>query len=190
MILLHPNPIMGTFNACRTLSLQEVEELERLSIPPDALAAPIPVAASDVYFDGNRFAFEHHHHHYGEKGVRAFMFLITNPWDEAIDIVAWSPSLNKLAAWLGRAWALGEETIFRARLTDHRALPVHRSPIGWLKARRHGISLVRPAAAVHYLDDAEPLLAEDAAHGAELSQILTRPAPRILVPASPVKKVA
>ncbi|WP_133239207.1 hypothetical protein [Microvirga sp. KLBC 81] len=190
MNVFSPDPIIGTFNACRTLTPREVEDLERLGIPPDALAGPFPVATSDVYFDGDRFEFVHHHHRYDEKGVHAFLFLITNRWDEAVDIVAWSPASGQLASWLGRAWALGEETIYDPRLDEHGALQVHRSPVGWLKARRRGICVVRPAAAAHYLDDAGPLSVEDEAHGEELDQILTRPKPRILIPSSSFKKVA
>jgi hypothetical protein len=74
-------------------------------------------------------------------------------------------------------------------MSEHAGLPVWRSPIGWLRARRKGLCLVRPKAAVHFLTDASPLLAEDAAHGAELKHLLTRPAPRILIP-SPIKKAA
>jgi hypothetical protein len=108
----------------------------------------------------------------------------------ARDVVAWSPSLNKLTTWLNRAWALGEEAVYQPRLSPQGELPVWRSPVGWLKARRKGLCLVRPKAAAYYLDDAGPLLAEDTAHGAELKQLLTRPAPRILIPSSPNKKVA
>jgi len=104
--------------------------------------------------------------------------------------VAWSPSLGKQATWPGRAWSLGEETIWHPRLTDHERLQVHRTPVCWLKARREGICIVRPQAAAHWLCDAEPLLAEDAAHGDELDRLLTRPAPRILIPSSQFKKAS
>ncbi|WP_201835029.1 hypothetical protein [Microvirga zambiensis] len=184
MNLMHPDRIMGTFNACRTLTPREVEELERLGIPPDALAGPIPVVSSTVNFDGDRFEFEHHHHRYADKGARAFIFLITNQWDEAIDIVAWSPSAEKLATWLGRGWALGQEKVYAPRLIDHAGIQVHRSLAGWLQAYRDGICLIRPQAAAHYLDDAGPLLAEDEEHGEELDRVLTRPKPRILIPSS------
>lgn len=181
-VFLHSR-VMGTFDACRPLTHRDVDELESIGIPPDTLAGPIPVAASTVYFDGDRFEFEHHHHCYDDQGVRAFMFLITNPWNEAIDIVAWSPSLGKLATWLGWAWALGEETVFSPRLTDHGALPVHRSPVGWLRARREGIVIVRPEVAALCLEYAGPLIAEDPDHLVELKRLLTRPAPTILVDA-------
>jgi hypothetical protein len=190
MSAFDPGDIMNVFNASRPLSRREVEELESMGIPPDALADPILVVSSNVNFDGDRFEFEHHHRRYDEEGVHAFLFLVINSWDEAIDIVAWAPQFGKLATWLGRAFALGEETIHAPRLTDHGALPVHRTPVCWLKARRKGICLVRPQAAVHYLDDAGPFIPEDEAHGEELDQILTRPKPRILIPSSQFKKAS
>jgi hypothetical protein len=183
MSAFDPDDIMTVFNASRPLSRREVDELERLDIPPDALAGSIPVVSSNVNFDGDRFEFEHHHRRYDEEGVHAFLFLVINPWNEAIDIVAWSTSLGKLATWLGRAWALGEETIRHPRLTDHEGLQVHRTPVGWLKAQRKGICLVRPQAAVHHLDDAGPFIPEDINHLVELKRLLLRPEPRFLVDA-------
>jgi hypothetical protein len=88
-----------------------------------------------------------------------------------------------LASWLGRAWAIGEDTIYDVRLSDHGALPVWRDPLRLLQANRECIVLVRPRAAVHYLAEAEPLLAEDTWHGEELQQILNRSCPRIIIPA-------
>jgi hypothetical protein len=187
--LITPVRTVGTFNSSNNLLPREVEELERLGIQADALAGPIPVRAGYVVFDELGFEFEQHDKH-GTEGTRAFLFLITDHQGVARDVVAWAPQLGKLTTWLGRAWALGEETIYRPRLTDHEALPVHRTPTGWLKARREGICLVRPAAAAHYLCDTGPVLAEDEAHGEELDQILTRPAPRILIPSSQFKKAS
>jgi hypothetical protein len=160
-----------------------------MGIPADTLAGPIPVKAGHVVFDDIGFEFEHHHKH-GTEGVRAFLFLITDSQGVARDVVAWAPQLGKLTTWLNRAWALGEETIYSPRLSPQGELPVWRSPVNWLRAQRKGICLVRPKAAVHYLHDAVPLLAEDEAHGEELLQLLTRPAPRILIPSSSIKKVA
>ena len=168
----------------RPLSQREVEELERLGIPPDALAGPIPVVSGNVNFDGDRFEFEHHHHRYDEDGVRAFLFLITNKWGEAVDVVAWVPSSGQLATWLRRAFALGEERLYAPRLTESKELPVWRTPLNWLIARRHGICIVRPEAAAHCLADEGPFKAEDFEHLLELKRVLTRPPPRILLDVS------
>ncbi|WP_262299650.1 hypothetical protein [Microvirga sesbaniae] len=176
-----PARTAGTFNAISNLLPREVTEMERLGIPADALAGPTPVKASYIVFDNGGFEFEHHHKH-GVEGVRAFLFLVSDSLGLARDVVAWAPQMNRLATWLGLAWALGEELAYRPRLSD--GLPVWRSPVEWLRARRDGLCLVRSHVAAHYLDCAGPLLAEDAAHGAELRQLLTRPAPRILIPSS------
>jgi hypothetical protein len=179
----------GTFDSHNDLRPHEIAEMEGMGIPADALAGPVPVRSGYVVFDELGFEFEHHHR-YGQEGVRAFLFLVTDGQGVARDVVAWSPSLNKLTTWLGRAWALGEEAVYRPRLSPQGELLMWRSPVGWLKARRKGLCLVRPKAAAYYLDDAGPLLAEDTAHGAQLKQLLARPAPRILIPSSPNKKVA
>jgi hypothetical protein len=173
----------GTFDASNNLLPRDVEAFVRQGVPADALAGPVPVRVGYVVFDEFGFEFEHHNENQ-EAGVRAYLFLITDHLDVARDVAAWCPKLSKLETWLGRAWALGEEQVFAPRLTEHQALPVWRSPINWLRAGCKGVCLVRPKAAVHYLHDASPLLAEDAAHAAELKQLLTRPAPRIVIPAA------
>jgi hypothetical protein len=179
--IITPIRAAGVFDSHNDLRPHEIAELGRLGIP----TGPVPVRSG--YELG--FEFEQPHRH-GQEGVRAFLFLITDGQDVARDVIALSPSLNKLTTWLGRAWALGEEAVYRPCLSPQGELPVWRSPIGWLKARRKGLCLVRPKAAAYYLDDAGPLPAEDKAHGAELKQLLTRPAPRILIPSSLNKKVA
>ncbi len=99
-----------------------------------------------------------------------------------LDVIAWQPQSSRLGSWLGHAWGLGQESIYAPRLSDHGGLPVWREPLAWLRTNRRGVVLLRPGAAAHDLEAAAPLIAEDAAHGEELKQLLTRPAPRILVP--------
>lgn len=180
--------IVGAFGSQFDLHSKHINEMARLGIPTHALDEPDPIRAGYVHFDNGSFEFDQHHQI--EGGVPAYLFLVRNRWGEANDIVAWSPYLNQLATWLNRAWALGEETIYDPRLSDHGGLFVWRSPIGWLKVNREGICLVRPPAAAHYLDAAGPLIAEDAAHGVELDRLLTRRAPRILIPSRSIKKAA
>jgi hypothetical protein len=187
--VITPTRTAGSFDASNNLRPRDVNELAAMGIPPDALAGPVPVRTGYVVFDALGFEFDHHTKN-EEEGVRAFLFLITDHQDVARDVVAWAPKHKRLATWLGRAWALGEEQTFAPRMSEHRALPVWRSPLNWLRAGRKGVCLVRPQAAVHYLHDAGPLLAEDAIHGAELKLLLTRPAPRIIVPASSTRKAA
>jgi hypothetical protein len=189
MTLFTPTRLAHTFGANPNLLPHEVDQLERMGIPTDALAGPISVKAGRVVFDDLGFEFEQHDKH-EKEGVRAVLFLITDSHGNARDVVAWVPKLDKRTAWLNRAWALGEDSIYAPRLSDDGGLPVWRTPVGWLKARRNGICLVRPKAAAHYLCDAGPLIAEDPCHGEELEQLLTRPAPRILIPSSSIRKAA
>jgi hypothetical protein len=185
---ISPARTSGTFDASNNMLPRDVETFERAGVTPDVLAGPVPVRAGYVHFDEASFEFDHHTNM--EAGVRAFLFLITGHQGVARDVVAWAPKQERLATWLGRAWALGEEQTFSPRMSEHQALPVWCTPINWLRAGRKGICLVRPKAAVHYLCDAGPLLVEDAIHGAELKQLLTLPAPRIIVPASSTRKAA
>jgi len=87
------------------------------------------------------------------------------------------------SAWRGACWALGQDRIYDARLTEDDALPVWRSPLDWLRANRRGVVLIQPHLAAAWLCDAGPLLAEDREHAFELRRLLSRPAPRILFPA-------
>jgi hypothetical protein len=67
-----------------------------------------PVRVGYVVFDEARFDFARHGNNEVE-GVRAFLFLILDQKGEAQDIVAWAPLLNRLSAWLNRAWMLEKE---------------------------------------------------------------------------------
>jgi hypothetical protein len=98
-----------------------------------------------------------------------------------VDIVGWQPAAGWLGTWRGVAWAINQETIYRPRLDEHRALKVHPTPLEWLRDECRGVVLLRPQLAAAFLCDAGPLLVDDAEFGAELRASLTRPAPRILV---------
>ncbi len=180
--LFTPTYIAATFDYLPNLTRYEVDRLHARGVPVSALVGPPPVKTGYVVFDQHGFEFEHHSP-WGTEGTRAFLFLVSDPWGTARDIVAWCSKTGQLATWLGQAWALGEDTIFAPRLSHHEALPVWRDPLRLLQANRDGLVLVRPRAAAHYLADIEPLLAEDTLHGLELQELLTRPCPRIIVPA-------
>ena len=82
----------------------------------------------------------------------------------------WTPQDGRVATWLNRAWALGEEKVFTSApfSQDEVACVAHAPRLA--PANGKGICLVRPQVAAHYLDCAGPLLAEDAVHGAELKR--------------------
>jgi hypothetical protein len=178
--LFTPAFVAGVFSSLPQLTRYEVEGLDRMGVPMSALMGPPPLKAGYVVFGQHGFEFEQHCPP-GVEGMLALIFLILNRQGEAWDMVAWCSRTGQLASWLGRAWAIGEETIYRPRLSDHGALPVWRDPLRLLQANHEGIVIVRPRAAALYLEDAGPLLAEDALHGLELEKLLTRPRPRILV---------
>jgi hypothetical protein len=181
-----PFDVIHTFEARPRPLPHEVDSLVTRGVSSDALMMPTAVRAGHVVFDDLTFEFERPDN---PDAVRAFLFLVTDRQGAGRDLVAWTPQDGRLTTWLNCAWALGEERVLVPRLSPRNELPVWRTPLGWLRAKRKGVCLVRPMAAAHYLDCAGPLLAEDAAHGAELKQLLTRPAPRILILA-PKQKVA
>ncbi|PVE23645.1 hypothetical protein DC522_14435 [Microvirga sp. KLBC 81] len=183
-----PYGIEAAFSGCTIPIPFHVEKLERLGVPPDALAGPTLVRVSHVHFNGDIFDFADDHPIV--EGEPVFVFLVTDLWGEPIDLIAWNPATGRTATWLRRAFALGEAKIHAPRLSEHGELRVHRTVLGWLRARQEGICIIRPEVAAIRLECAGSLLAEDEAHGEELDQILTRPRPRILVTSSRCYKKA
>lgn len=176
-------PVSGSFAAHPTLLQREYDELLGSGVTGAALDSPSPLRAGRIVWTGsNRFAFEKHEP-LGVIGKRAFLFVVTDGGGDPVDIVAWQPMLDRIGTWRGVAWALGQDAIYAPRLTEHDGLPVWRSPLDWLRARRRGIVLIEPRLAAEWLCDAGPLVAEDFDHARELSRVLSRPAPRILFPA-------
>jgi hypothetical protein len=96
------------------------------------------------------------------------------------DLVAFDPEIGLLATWLRRAFAINEATIWEPNLGGD-PLPVWRDPIGWLKAKRQGIVLLRPEHAYSYLDHVPGVIAEDVEHGEELERLLWTPRRRVPV---------
>ena len=77
------------------------------------------------------------------------------------------------------------------RLSDHEALPVHRTPLEWLQSGRKGIVILDPVRArweFAYLGC--KLLVNDLSHGQSLRSALTIPAPPILISTSSIGQVA
>jgi hypothetical protein len=178
--LFTPSYVAGVFTSLPQLTRNEVEGLDRMGVPMSALMGPPPLKAGYVVFGEHSFEFEQHCP-LGVEVSRALIFLILDRQGQAWDMVAWCSNTGRLASWLCRAWAIGEDTIYQPRLADHGALPVWRDPLRYMQANREGIVIVRPHAAALYLEDAGPPLAEDTLHGLELEELLTLPCPRILV---------
>lgn len=184
--LITPQRILGTFEAHPVITGGRANDLLTLGVRPEDLLQPHPLRVGYIaWVDNETFAFERHLV-IDIPVERVLLILITDPEGDAVDIAAWQPASGRLGTWCHRAWALGESTIYAPRLSEQGALPVWRSPVGWLRARREGVVLIQPRLAAAFLCDAGPLLAEDVEHGCELKEKLTRPAPRILIPSSSV----
>ncbi|WP_336487415.1 hypothetical protein [Methylobacterium nigriterrae] len=117
----------------------------------------------------------------GQGAERALLFLVRNEAGEAVDIAAWQPATGRTATWLGQAWALGQDTIYLARMHEDDVLPIRRDVLAWLEAGQRGLVLLDHRRAALRLADAGPLEAEDWQHRHELLKALTRPTPRILI---------
>ncbi len=118
----------------------------------------------------------------GEEGEDAVIFLCRNIDGDEADLVAWGCGSRQLAAHWGAVDVLGAEGILAPRLTLEAALPVHRTPLDWLKAERQGVVIIGAMRAAVALRDFGPLAAEDEAHGRELEEIFRQTAPVIYVP--------
>ncbi|WP_375460586.1 hypothetical protein [uncultured Enterovirga sp.] len=177
--------ITGTFASNFDLLPRERGDLVRHGVAATAIDTPTPVRAGHVVFgDDGRFSFEQHERSLSVRSARAFLFLIEDMHGEPSDIVAWQPALSRVASWRGTAWGIGQSEAYAMRMAEHDGLPVWRNPLDWLRAGRRGVVIMRPRLAAAWLNDAGPLVAEDFEHARELRTALTRPAPRILVPAA------
>jgi hypothetical protein len=98
-----------------------------------------------------------------------------------IDLVCWIPATGEIASRLGVAAMLGQRQAEEAvDDTNVRPVPVWRSPLSWLRAARTGIVVVDAVRAGHLLSGLV-LLAEDAAHAADLRRRLRVRPPRIMI---------
>jgi hypothetical protein len=167
----------------RMLALGELHRFEITGVTAKSLAIPHPVRRDLVMF-GQDGSFEFSRDTNEDTGAPAFT-LIVSASAGPIDIVAWQPKPNRIALWLNRGFALGEEQIWRARLD--RPMPIWRTPMSWLRSGRDGLVLLRPDAAFHYLSELSTVAAEDFEHAQEIQRLLRPPMPRtkILIPTGP-----
>jgi hypothetical protein len=177
------SPVEEMFNQQPDLAQSEIDDLLRLGVPALAVWTPTPLrAATALWVAPGRFEFQQDGWA-NEEGERAILVLVDDGGGRPLDIIAWAPPTNRIGSWLGYTWGLGEGEINRPRLESD-AMPVWRSPLGWLKAHRRGVVLLKPQLAAMSLRAADPLQAEDVEHGCALEKQLTIAAPRIVVPAS------
>jgi hypothetical protein len=99
-------------------------------------------ACATVVFDRKRPQFDFAEEVGDQGAISAFLFLARDEDGEPADLVAWAPSVNRLAAWFGAVALLGAEDLWAPRLTKERALPVFEAPLGWLRAGREGVVVI------------------------------------------------
>jgi hypothetical protein len=172
-----PRRIEGTFAAHPSLFEREADELTKQGVPAETLKH---IRGGYILRTEQNFEFDEHVQ-LGEP-ERVILFLVRDIHGQPADIIAWQPGTGWLGTWLSRAWALGQEiTYTAARLSEHGALRVHASPLGWLHDECRGIVVLHAGMAARFLCDAGPFLADNVEHGTQLKASLTRPVPRILV---------
>ena len=127
--------------AVGNLDNSSIQWLLRQGITIGAIARPWAVRAGRVMF--NR-----HDHRYRPNPIGEFVLIFGVLADlsstmgdlNAADLVAWAPRSGRIGTRLGRAFALGEEQIGIDGLgTTGLPAPVHRTPLGWLRADRRGV---------------------------------------------------
>lgn len=160
----------------RNLRQREIDRFLGCGVSAINLGSPWPVLADRVLFDGEFFSFANDS---GVAGEPAFTMLVISNVGP-IDIAAWSPSSNRLAVWCGEGFALGERQIHHPYPLLP-GLPVFRSPLGWLRAGRRGIVIIRSQFAARVLGDVPVLIAEDEQHQQELRQLFGIAGPEITV---------
>ena len=163
----------------RPLWQSDLDHFAALGISGLGLANPDMVLKAGIILDdgGNTFVFEHHR---DTDGGRDAFILPVEGTSGIVDLIAFDPETGLLATWLGRAFAINEASIWAPNL-DGDPLQVWRDPIGWLKAKREGIVLLKPQQAYSYLDHLPGVIAEDVQHGEELERLLWTPRRKVPV---------
>ncbi|MCP8939399.1 hypothetical protein NK718_12815 [Alsobacter sp. SYSU M60028] len=169
--------IERTFATLPVVNQGVIRWLRKERVPASAIGDLPWLAESRVEFlPGRRFEFA------GaatEKPEKAIVFLVNDAFG-AIDLAAWQPRSGRLATWLGRAFALGQDNVWAPRLDAFRSLAVCRTPLSWLAGGREGIVILDETKAAEELALAGPLRAEDGPHVKELTDKLTRHPPPII----------
>jgi hypothetical protein len=143
---------------------------------PLALASPFPIAMTRAVFDGSG--------RYSPNALGATAIVLPVIDSELIDAAAWSPVSGEIGTRLGIGACLGASQIGVDGLgTTGPALPIWRSPLGWLRAGRRGVVVVDAELAGPRLAGLT-IEAEDSEHAHDLRKMLRVPPPTIIVAAA------
>lgn len=169
----------------RSPKQREIDRFADLGVTALQIGSPWPVLVDKVVFNGEFFSFADD---LGESGELAFTIAVISNAG-MIDIAAWQPETHRLALWCGDGFALGERQIHHPNPLV-RGLSIFRNPIGWLRAGRCGIVILRPQFARSALADVPLLVAEDAEHCKELRLLFQIAGPDIIVGEPPKTEAA
>jgi hypothetical protein len=169
----------------RSLRQREIDRFGELGVRAIDLGTPWPVLADRVLFDGEFFSFADGTDMIGEPAFT--MGIISNAG--MIDIAAWDPVAKRIGLWTDEGFALGERQIHHPNPLV-RGLHVFRDPVGWLRAGRCGIVIIRSGFARAVLGDVPLLIAEDEQHRAELQDLLGMTGPQIGAYCEPASRAA
>jgi hypothetical protein len=176
-----PDYIAGILEACRKIPGFVADTFQRKGVERKILEKVSMHEGTVVWAEANRFEFVQLCRSCGSgEGVPAFVIPIHDFEGRLVDLVAWDSPAKRVGTWLGLGWALGQSSVLRAHLSE--GLPVHRTPINWLRGGGKGVVIIDAHKARGYLCDAGPLIAEDPKHRRALNAALALPLPRILVP--------
>jgi hypothetical protein len=164
----------------RSLRQREIDRFGEFGVRAVDLGHPWPVLLDRVVFVDEYFSFADD---LGVAGELAFTFVVCSNAG-MIDIAAWQPETNRLAIWRGEGFALGERQIHHPNPLVQ-GLCVFRNPIGWLRAGRCGIVIIRSKFARSVLADISVLVAEDEQHRKELQKVFEFAGPLIVAGESP-----
>jgi hypothetical protein len=163
----------------RPLWQSDLDHFATLGISGLDLASPDMVLKAGIILEGDGSTFIFEHATDTDDGRDAFILPVEGATGIS-DLVAFDPEIGLLATWLGQAFAINEARIFDPNL-DGDPLPIWHDPIGWLRAKRQGIVLLRPEQARSYLDHLPGVIAEDVQHGEELERLLWTPRRKVPV---------
>jgi hypothetical protein len=172
---------IARFEALPELTWKTFSWLLGKGVPSAALIFPETLRRARVMFHHDQPFFDFAEDH-GEDGEDAIVILARDDEGFPCDLAAWGCRSRRLAARWGAASLLGAEDILAPRLTPEAALPVHRTPLGWLASGRAGVVIIEARRAAIVLRDFGPLAGEDEEHGHSLRSLFRHNEPHIYVP--------
>ena len=174
--------LWGRFESLERIRLSEMANLFRRSISALTLSTPeFPARARVARVEGNPW-FDFADEVDDDRPIEsALAFLARDELGEPSDLVAWSPTSDRVASWLWCAPVLGLETLWMPRIADNGALPVYSSAWSWLRQGRDGLLIVDLRRSIPILRDVGTLVADTVDLGIEIRRHVRANSPKIMV---------